>query len=154
MTYPKLTLSMVVLSVSLLICGTATAGPYADDMAKCLVKSTSEADKRDLIKWMFGAFSLHPDVESMVSVTNAEREQLNKNAGKLFMKLLTVSCKKETEEALKYEGKHTISNSFRILGSVAARGLMSHPNVGNFIAGLDKHVDKQKLDELFGQHNQ
>lgn len=124
------------------------AGPYGDDMAKCLVRSTTNTDKGILVKWMFAAISLNPEVKSMVSLTKQQRDAYNKQFADLVMKLLTESCKKETQSAIQYEGKEAISNSFRVLGAVAARGLMADPAVTSYIADIDKYVDKKKLEEL------
>jgi hypothetical protein len=35
----------------------AAAGPYSDDLAKCLVKSTTKEDRVSLIRWLFAAAS-------------------------------------------------------------------------------------------------
>ena len=150
MRYYKLVVASVVFSLVTLLSGTVLAGPYTNDLAKCLVKSTSEADKNDLVKWMFAAISSHPEVKWMASISQTQREELNKNTAELFMKLLTESCKSETKQALKYEGPSTLEASFKVLGGVAARGLMSHPDVGNYIAGLDNYLDNQKLESLMG----
>jgi len=128
----------------------AFAGPYSDEMAKCLVTSTSEADKNFLVKWMFAAAALHPAVKSISSVTDAQRNELNVKTAKLFERLLTESCKKQVQMAIKYEGQSTIESAFQVLGQVAARGLFSDPSVNGFIAQLGNHIDKQKLESVIG----
>ena len=136
--------SLTVLSES------AEAGPYSDELAKCLVKSTTDADKNYLVKWLFAAAALHPAVKSIASVTDAERNELNKNAAKLFERLMTESCKSETQDALKYEGPTTLQASFEVLGQVAGRGLLSDPTVAKSMADFANYLDKQKFDKLFG----
>ena len=97
----------------------ALAGPYGDDMAKCLVRSTTEADRTLFVRWLFASMALHPDVESMALVSSEQREVLNKDAGALFQKLLTESCRSETQQALKYEGAPTIQAAFTVFGQAA-----------------------------------
>lgn len=126
-----------------------SAGPYSDDMAKCLVRSTSDGDKSLLVRWIFAAISLNPEVNAMVQVSATEREDLNRQTAQLFVRLLTESCRNETQQAMKYEGQDTIGKSFSVLGSAAARGLMSHPDVTQYTADLGKYVDKEKLDKTF-----
>ena len=58
---------------------TVWAGPYADDLSKCLVKSTSAEDKSTLVQWMFAMSSLHPDVKKLSTVTPAKRTELNQH---------------------------------------------------------------------------
>jgi hypothetical protein len=128
----------------------AIAGPYSDDLAKCLVKSTTDADKNSLVKWMFAAASLHPAVKSIASVSDAERDDLNKNAAKLFERLVTESCRAETQEAVKYEGPSTIQTSFEVLGQVAGRGLLADPAVARSLADFANYLDKKKLEQLLG----
>ena len=150
MRYYKLVVASIVFSLIILLTRTVFAGPYSDELARCLVRSTSEEDKNDLVKWMFAAFASHPEVKSMASISETQREECNEKTANLMMRLLTESCRSQTEEALKYEGQGTLEASFRVLGSVAARGLMSHPDVANYMAGLDRYIDAQKLKSVVG----
>ena len=126
------------------------AGPYSDEMAKCLVNSTSEDDRSMLVQWMFAAFSHHPEVKYLTNITDKQATDLNKAIAKLFTTLMTDRCINETKEAIKYEGNTTIEKSFTVLGSVAARGLMSNPNVTKFTADIEKYMDGKKFEEIFG----
>ena len=148
MRYHKLVVASTVFSLIILLTCTVFAGPYSNELAKCLVRSTSEEDKNDLMKWMFAAFASHPEVKSMASISESQREELNEKTANLMVRLLTESCRSETEQALKYEGQGTLEASFQVLGSVAARGLMSHPDVINYMAGLDKYIDAEKLKSV------
>src|SRR5262245_51015619 len=85
-----------------------SAGPYSDDLAKCLVASTSAADKSGLVQWMFAAASLHPDVRWMTNLTDHDRQELNQKMATLVETLLTQSCLAQTKDALKYEGLGTM----------------------------------------------
>ena len=93
MKYPALAVITVAFALAVLSPESALAGPYGDELAKCLVKSTTDADKTYLVKWLFAAAALHPDVKSIASVSDAQRDELNKNAAKLFERLLTESCR-------------------------------------------------------------
>jgi hypothetical protein len=97
----------------LLACGSAAAGPYGDDLAKCLVESTTHDDRTALVRWMFAAIAAHPAVASIAKVTPEVMEGANKSASALFMRLLTESCKEKAQKALKYEGPGTLQTSFQ-----------------------------------------
>jgi len=127
----------------------ANAGIYGDEMAKCLVSSTTTQDRSVLVKWIFAAAASNPEVKSMVSVTDNQRNKLNKSIAELFERLLTDSCRKETQAAYKYEGKATISSSFNLLGQVAGRELFSDPNVTKSVSGLTQYIDQEKMNKLF-----
>ena len=126
----------------------AAAGPYADDMAKCMVNSTSPADRTLFVKWMFAAIALHPDVSSMAVISAQQRDELNKNTAAMFQRLLLESCRTETQKALRNEGQQTISYAFEILGRSAAQSLMSEPSVATAMGGFAKYFDQNKLKEL------
>ena len=128
----KTTAIGAVFALVLLAAQSATAGPYSDEMAKCLVASTSEADKNFLVKWMFAAAALHPAVKSISSISDAQRNELN------------------VKTAIKYEGQSTIESAFQVLGQVAARGLFSDPSVNGFIAQLGSHIDPKKMESVLG----
>ena len=125
------------------------AGPYSNDLAKCVVESSSTQDLTVFVRWMFATLSLHPSLKSMVSITEEQRDEANKQCGDIFMRLLTVACKAQAQKAWKYEGQLAVQSSFKILGQAAARELFSHPNVQTGMAGLQKYFDEEKLKSVF-----
>lgn len=147
MRYSTITGALAACLIGVVPC-LATAGPFADDMAKCLVKATSEADRADLMRWMFSSMSLHPDLASMSKVSAQTRDEVNAKAAKLYSRLLFESCKAETQEAVRNEGPQTIQYAFQILGQVAARGLFTEPHVTDAMQALEKGIDQDKLKEL------
>jgi hypothetical protein len=127
--------------------GAAHAGPYSDDLAKCLVESTTTADKNALVKWMFAMAALHPAVKSIALITEAERTQSSRSTAQLFERLLTESCRTQTRQAVKYEGAAALQTGFQMLGQVAARELFADPGVAQGLADLENHIDSQKMKQ-------
>ena len=144
-------LKVWLVAVLTLVATAAHAGPFTDEMSKCLVRSTSEADKTLLIKWIFAAMATHPDVKSLSGVTPEMGEQLNKETGKLVMRLLTQSCKTETRQAVDFEGEDTFKASFGVLGQVAMQGLMANGEVSKYFSGFEKHLDAKELQRALGK---
>ena len=138
----------ILISAAMLISQAAYAGPYADDLGKCLVAATTKADRESLVRWMFAAASTHPAVGAIAKVSAADLDKANAETGALFMKLMTESCRAQTKAALQYEGTATIEMGFQVLGQVAGRELFTSPEVVKSMAGLDKYMDKKKLEEL------
>ena len=126
----------------------AQAGPYSDDLAKCLVASTSDTDRSLLVRWIFSTAALHPEVASIAAVTPAQREGTNKGTGQLIERLLTATCRQQTRDALKYEGPPAIQTSFQVLGQVAMRSLMENPAVAQGFQGMGRYIDEDKIREL------
>lgn len=137
-------LAILAMSVS----ASAHAGPYGDDLAKCLVESTTKEDRIALMRWMFAAAAANPAVASIANVSPKVMDDANATMGALMMKLLTDSCREKAKKALTYEGPATIQLSFQVFGQVAAGELFSSPEVGKAMAGLQNHVDQKKLDAL------
>jgi hypothetical protein len=136
------------LSGLLLLSHVAIAGPYTDDLSKCLVASTTPADRVALARWIFIAFSAHPSVAPISSVSAADIESANAEIGALFMKLLTVSCRDKAKAAFRYEGPAASQLSFQTLGQVAGMELATNPNVQARMSGMSKHIDAEKIKEL------
>jgi hypothetical protein len=130
------------------LAGSALAGPYSDELAKCLVRSTSDADKSALVKWIFAAAAAHPDVRSLTVVSDAQRAELNRGAAKLLERLITDACRTETQEAVRYEGRAALQVSFEMLGAVAGRGLLANPDVTKRLAEFETYVDADKINRL------
>ena len=126
----------------------AHAGVYGDDLSKCLVSSTSDADKALLMKWIFSAIALNKEVSPYVNMPKDVREAINVDAGGLYMRLLTDSCRVQTRDAYKYEGQAAINSAFQVLGQVASQGIFSDPAVAAGMMEFTKHLDEKKLNEM------
>ena len=144
------TIRLCVMTIALAtICPvTAFAGQYADQLGKCLVESTSERDRVQLVRWIFSAASLHPAVEPISSVTEEQLNDASKVVADLMVRLLTESCRTETERSLQYEGISTVPMAFRVLGDAAGKEMFNSPEVAEGIALLVKHVDMERLQSL------
>jgi hypothetical protein len=131
--------------------GSTSAGPYSDDLAKCLVGATSPEDKSTLVKWVFSIASLHPALGSVSAVTGAQRAQTDREVAALFEALLTDRCRKQTQSAVRYEGEKTIGTAFEVLGQAAMMELFSDPSVAKGLGAFTEHLDQKKLDALLGK---
>ena len=140
-------LSALVLSFSLST--SSYAGPYADSLTKCLVQSTTTADRTTLVQWIFAMMALHPQVSSMSALTKERRAKTSKDVANLFQLLLTKSCLNETRQATKYEGPAVIAQTFNQLGQIAARELFSDPAVMGGMAEFATYIDKKAMDQVF-----
>ena len=127
----------------------AQAGPYADDLSKCLVKSASPTDQKDLVRWIFAAIALHPDIRSMANISVEERTDINKTAGTLMVRLLVTDCHAESVAAIRYEGESSVSTSFSVLGQIAAKSIFSAPEVNAGMADLTANIDVEQLSALY-----
>ena len=128
----------------------AQAGVYGNQLAQCLVESSTSKEKMVLIRWMFSAMSTHPGVQSLASISTEEIEGSNRKFADLTYKLLTRDCSEQTTKALKYEGQSAIESSFQVLGQVAAKELFSHPNVAENLSSIDKYMKDKDIEKELG----
>lgn len=126
------------------------AGPYTDELSKCLVRSTTTADKTLLVKWIFSTMALHPDVKGLANVSDDQRASLDKETARLFEALLTHACLSQAREAMKYEGQSALEASFSVLGQVAAREIFANPKVASGMADFAKFFDEERLKKDLG----
>jgi hypothetical protein len=127
----------------------AAAGVYAEDLGKCLVSSSSQADQIILVQWMFSAMSVNSNVTALTKVTPEERKVYDLRMAQVVQRLLTVDCRKQTIDALKYEGTGAFESSFEVLGGVASRGLMSDAKTNEAMGAFGADLDKDKLVALY-----
>lgn len=142
-------ISILLFATSLtIVSSVSSAGVYTDELSKCLVSSTTAQDRVALVKWMFSAAASHPAVKDIVAITPEKIDQENQIIGKLFMRLISESCAKQTKEAIKYEGVMAIQGGFQVLGQVAGQEMFTSPEVANNMAGLQQYIDNDKIEAL------
>ena len=123
------------------------AGPYADDLSRCLVEKTTPADKNALIRWVIAVTTLHPAVQPIARVEAEARARANQETARIFERLLTQQCLDQMQQAVRYEGAAAIQGGFQTLGQVAMMELFADPTVAAALGELDKAIDVQKLRE-------
>lgn len=141
----------MVAALALGLCASASganAGVYTDDLSRCLVKSASADDQKAFILWMYGAMSRHPAVRSYANFSEPQLDATMKQAAQLMQRLLTVDCRKETIEAIKYEGGGAMETAFGALGQAAMRQLISAPEVAKGLEQLGEYIDKAEFEKL------
>ena len=124
------------------------AGPFGDEMAKCLVTSTNKRDRTKLIKWIFRVYGDHPEVTYMIDLSDREKKVIDKDVANIFTRLLSEDCIDETKKALDYEGENVMFNAFQILGQTAAQGFNNNPDVMKSINKFVELINYEKLDYL------
>ncbi len=144
----KLVASLIALWGLLSMGKPAQAGPYADELGRCLSRSATSADKTILAKWIFSIMSLSPDLREISSLTDSQRTQLNQQMAQVFMSLVSRSCRTQAKNALKYEGTEGFGQGFGTLGEMAMILLYTNPAVSEGMLGFIEYIDLNKLSNL------
>ena len=124
------------------------AGPFGDEMSKCLVLATSSKDNSLLGRWLVRVYGEHGDSKDLTNLSDYKKEKIDKDVARLFTRLLSEDCKVETKKALKFEGDAVMFNAFRTLGEVAGKELLEDNNVSKAINKFTEYVDYGKLKYL------
>ena len=124
------------------------AGPFGDDMAKCLVSSTSTKDNILLGKWLVRVYGEHSESKGLTYISDYNKKNIDRDVAKLFTRLLTEDCEFEVKKAYKYEGLSVMGNAFQVLGKVAGKELLEDRNVSKAINKFTEYVDYEKLEYL------
>lgn len=128
--------------------GAARAGSYADALSQCLIRATTPADQKVVVRWAFATMALDPDVASMAAVTPAQRQAVNQKAGALVTDLLVQSCSQPVQQALMFEGTNGAQAAFEAWARWALTGIAGEPHVLQGAGALMQYVDLGKLMSL------
>lgn len=128
----------------------AMAGPYGDDLSKCLVNASSPEDKQGLVQWIFFAIALNPNTEPYAKVTPEQRAQTDKRMAQLLERLLAESCVKEARLAVQYEGDAALKEAFGVLGRVATSEIFNNPQVSAGAEKFVQYLDTDRIDAAIG----
>jgi hypothetical protein len=133
------------LAAGLLAAAFAEAGPYSDDLAKCMVRTSSPADRAEFVKFLFSAIAQHPDVSSMANIPPKQMEATMKATGELIQRLLLQSCRSEAQLAIHYESMQSVFYAFQFYGQAMAAELWGNPIVAGKMKDLNKYLDVEKF---------
>lgn len=126
----------------------AQAGSYADALSQCLIRSTTPADQKTVVRWAFATMALDPDVAPMSAVSPAQRASINQKAGTLVTDLLARSCSQPAQRALMFEGPAAARIAFEAWARWAITNLAEEPHVMEGAGALLQYIDFGKLMSL------
>ena len=129
----------------------AQAGVFTDDLSRCLVTKSTDADRSKFMGWMFSAVSSDPELQKFTTLDRGKRDRIAKEAADVFQRLLFVDCRKEAVAALKAEGDSAVEQSFGALGRAATQQMFQSPQAQNELDSLGKNFDEKKIKALAGE---
>src|SRR5690349_16034102 len=141
--------STLVLALGIVLCGVnppyVFAGPYGEEMTKCLVRSVTASDRSHLAKWLFVTMARSPDLESMLSLSPEQRDRIDRNAAASLTRLLGDSCGSETQHAIRYELDAGLHAYQEFLQSIE-RDIASSPAATQGVKDFAQSLDQEKLE--------
>ena len=141
--------SLLVVSALMGATQMASASATVDNLSNCLVKSTTDADKKVLLQWTFVALSAHPDLQSFSQVTTEQRDGLDKNLAQVLQRILVDQCSAETKAVIQTDGLQAVGDSFQELGQETGEQILKTPEIKDQYKGLVRYLDLSKLVTTF-----
>ena len=128
-------ISSLFLIFAVIFSNKVSAGPFTDNLTRCIVVSTSDDDYKKLVNWIFRVVSEHPHIKSNVGdvYSKIQKIKADVNLAEIFTKLLTRRCKTEAIQAFKYEQDIALFESFKMLGEISMQKLMEDPAVSKSV---------------------
>jgi hypothetical protein len=126
----------------------ALAGPAADDLGKCMVRSTSKEDRALMVRWIFMTAALHPNVESLARISSEQRQSTSKSMAGLVEQLIIERCRAEFVQAVRAEGPGAVEGSLQLVGQLAAQELLAEPRVMAGVMDFTRYLDRSKFADL------
>lgn len=126
--------------------GTASAGETQKALVMCLVNSATASDKEALAEWLFTAMSLYPKAAKLSPIGSDVRKKVSEAAAAIMQRLITEPCLKEAQATAKAEGLQAVSGSLQIMGEIAGRELLTHPDVTGGMSAVGQFMDAKKIE--------
>jgi hypothetical protein len=119
----------------------AEADVFTDDLSRCLISSTDDADKIAVMRWMFGAMSVHPELADLSSTTLSQRTASDISMARLFKRLMMKDCRTEADQLMTVSGESGFEAAFEVLGQSAMITLMNNDRVNEAILNYVQYLD-------------
>lgn len=123
----------------------AQSGVYTDKLSECLIESTSERDKRDMMVWMYASLSRNPAIAAYSTFTAADRARISQKMAKMMERLATESCPHELLAVVEHESEAAVEIAFESLGGAAAAQLMMNPEVEEGLTEYEQYFDEARV---------
>ena len=127
----------------------ASASVTVDNLSNCLVKATTDADKKVVLQWTFVALSAHPDLKAYSQVTNEQKDALDKNLAQVLQRILVDQCSAETKAVIQTDGLQAVGDSFQKLGQETGEQILKTPEIKDQYKGVIRYLDLSKLVTTF-----
>ena len=143
-------------SISLLLVALAKpevsyAGPYQDDLIRCVGENLSDADKINFVAFISLALSRLPEMKDVVFIDKVRSESIVKAYAESIERLILDDCEEKSVLLVKFEGPAALFSSSSIIGQMALREKMGDPAVVEIFDEMDKYASEEEWNKLLGQ---
>ena len=126
----------------------ANAGPYQDDLIKCVNRNITDSDKVNLAGFIVLAFSSLPEMQGIVFIDEIRSESLIKAYTETIERLVLYDCYDESKLVVKFEGSESLASATNLIGQMTMRDNLSDPNVVRLFDRMEQYSSPDKWNEL------
>lgn len=134
---------------ALLVPVAAHSAQEAEQLGACMTDALSGKERKDLAKWIFFSMSTHSSIKNYTNVPDNDIDTSNKQIGGLISRLLTGDCPEIARAAMQAQGSKAFEYAFGVVGQVAMQELMTEKSVSEALSQYEKHLDHEKLNQIF-----
>lgn len=142
--------TLLSLTIATMVCLplNASAQDLTNDLGICFVDSLNGKDRKELVKWMYFSLSAHPELESYSNVSKENLVDAEKTFASLVTRLLTEDCSNEAKAA-RHSDPQALKKAFELIVKVPLKDLLANKDVRTTISNYSRHVDQNKIKEVF-----
>ena len=135
-----------VLAIALLLAAPALrASESTDGLATCLTGATPKDDRRVLVRWIYSAMSVHPDLRDVSAIDDPRRAGLEADAAKVMERLIADDCATHVRAVLLSDGTDGFSTAFEALGRIAMQDFLEQPDVQRASTAIGSRIDQKRV---------
>lgn len=87
-------------------------------------------------------------MHEFITISPEQQDEINRQVGALYNRLLLVDCKQQAVAAAKREGPGAVGEGFKVLGGMAFQELTNNPAVKNGFDSFQQYVDTKDISRL------
>lgn len=122
-------------------------GLYSNDLAKCMVISLNDNDKRTIQAMSLQMIFSHPNFSQKNPYSTYEILQTKQQTWALLTRLIAKDCTKEFLLAMHYDDEQAINSALTKLGQYVFADITNYPSLQSYSTDIANYVDKQKIKQ-------
>ena len=130
---------------------TSSAGPYKDDLIRCVGDSLTENDKNNFAFFIALSFSRLPEMRDIFFLDEIRKDKIIRDYATSLDRLIILDCRSQSENVVKFEGPNELASAANMMGQIALREKLADPAVVELFDEMEEYVSTDEWNELFGQ---
>jgi hypothetical protein len=118
------------------------------ELSECIVGNSTGNDRVLVARWVGVSLASAPQLVGVVTVDQAEREQVDRQMAALFTRLITVDCLAQSRSLLADGQADALGSAFRQLGFVAIQELTANPGASAAMESFAGYLEEDAFSAL------